>query len=203
MLYLEENMEKTYYSLLLTVFALVSIITPAFGQEILLHEETRVFVTGGVTYEGKTVLTSLGWQKIHILRADLSSDNVDVDTLIGKKGLSNRDPLNRMVQDNDAVAGINGDFFIMATPSAPIGPQISNGKLISSPLNLKDMAAIGLTFDKIPQILRMEFSGRLIAPDRSYFFVDGVNKIRNSYNNIFVYTPDFGSTPKPEKVLQI
>jgi len=60
------------------------------------------------------------------------------------------------------------------------------------------MSAFGITFDKLPEILNLEFTGRLIAPDRSYFTVEGVNKIRNSYNNIFVYTPEFGSTtPKP------
>ncbi|NLZ52681.1 MAG: copper amine oxidase, partial [Thermoanaerobacteraceae bacterium] len=190
---------KRFIHCILVILAFTYALMPAFGQEVLLHEEFESFpVTGGVTYEAKTLFTSQGWQKIHILRVNLESENVDVDTIIGKDGLSKRDSLNRMVQDNGAVAGINGDFFIMATPSAPIGPQISNGKLISTPLNNMDMAAIGLTFDKLPEILKLEFSGRLIAPDRSYYTVEGVNKIRNSYNNIFVYTPEFGTTtPKP------
>ena len=185
--------------LLVAILIFTSFLTPAFGQEILLYQESQGFpVTGGVTYEEQTIFTSQGWQKIHILRADLTSDNVDIDTIIGNNGLSQRAPLNKMVQDNGAIAGINGDFFIMATPSAPIGPQISNGKLISTPLNLQGMSSIAMTYDKIPQILTMTFSGKLIAPDRSYYFVDGVNKIRDSYNHIFVYTPEFGqSTPKP------
>ena len=41
-------MKKTWKNriipLLLTVFTLVTIITPAFGQEILLHEETKAFL---------------------------------------------------------------------------------------------------------------------------------------------------------------
>ncbi|MGI5858222.1 MAG: stalk domain-containing protein [Tepidanaerobacteraceae bacterium] len=200
MLHITKKYLKTHIiPWLLTILVFASALMPAFGQEIILHEDVESFpVTGGVTYEAKTLFTAQGWQKIHVLRADLTSENVDIDTMIGKGGLSKRDSLSRMVQDNGAVAGINGDFFIMATPSAPIGPQISNGKLVSSPLNLQDMAAVALTFDKIPEILKMEFSGRLVAPDRSYFFVEGVNKIRNSYNNIFVYTPDFGNTtPKP------
>lgn len=172
---------------------------PAFGQEILLHEESDGFpVTGGVTYEEKTLFTSLGWQKIHILKVDLTSDNVDIDTLIGKEGLSNRSSLSRMVQDSGAVAAINGDFFIPATPSAPIGPQVQNGKLLSSSLNMDDMSSIGISFDKIPQIFNMRFSGSVIAPNGNEFTVEGVNKIRNSYNNVFIYTPEFGSvTPKP------
>ncbi|MGI6424280.1 MAG: hypothetical protein ACOX2A_03340 [Tepidanaerobacteraceae bacterium] len=155
-------------------------------------------MTGGVTYEAKTLFTSLGWQKIHILKVDLTSDNVDIDTLIGKEGLSNRSSLSRMVQDSGAVAAINGDFFIPATPSAPIGPQVQNGKLLSSSLNMDDMSSIGISFDKIPQIFNMRFSGSVIAPNGNEFTVEGVNKIRNSYNNVFIYTPEFGSvTPKP------
>jgi len=172
---------------------------PAFGQEVLLYEEVTGFpVTGGVTYEAKTLFTSQGWQKIHILRVNLDFENVDVDTIMGKNGLSQRDSLSRMVQNSGAVAAINGDFFITATPSAPIGPQISNGKLIATPISNLGMASFGITFDKLPEILNLEFTGRLIAPDRSYFTVEGINKIRNSYNNIFVYTPEFGpTTPKP------
>jgi len=191
--------KKRFIPWILTILICACALMPAFGQEVLLYEEVDTFpVTGGVTYEAKTLFTSQGWQKIHILTVNLTSENVDIDTIIGKGGLSKRDSLSRMVQDNGAVAGINGDFFIMATPSAPIGPQISNGNLISTPLNNMDMASIGLTFDKLPEILKLEFTGRLIAPDRSYYTVEGVNKIRNSYNNIFVYTPEFGTTtPKP------
>lgn len=193
------TLKKRFIPWILTILICACALMPAFGQEVLLYEEADSFpVTGGVTYEAKTLFSSQGWQKIHILRVNLTSENVDIDTIIGKGGLSKRDSLSRMVQDNGAVAGINGDFFIMATPSAPIGPQISNGKLISTPLNNMDMASIGLTFDKLPEILKLEFTGRLIAPDRSYYTVEGVNKIRNSYNNIFVYTPEFGTTtPKP------
>lgn len=199
MLHIIKKYRKSLIPCILVILALTVAVLPVFGQEVLLYEEVTGFpVTGGVTYEAKTLFTSQGWQKIHILKVNLDSDNVDVDTIIGKNGLSQRDSLSRMVQDSGAVAGINGDFFITATPSAPIGPQISNGKLIATPLNDMNMSAIGLTFDKIPEILKLEFSGRLIAPDRSYFTVEGVNKIRNSYNNIFVYTPDFGTTtPKP------
>jgi len=196
---LAKYLKKRFIPCILVILAFAFSLMPAFAQEILLYEEITGFpVTGGVTYEAKTLFTSQGWQKIHILKVNLDSENVDVDTIIGKGGLSKRDSLSRMVQDNGAIAGINGDFFVTATPSAPIGPQIINGKLISTPLNGLGMSSICLTFDKIPEILNLEFSGRLIAPDRSYFTVEGVNKIRNSYNNIFVYTPEFGTTtPKP------
>lgn len=196
---LKDTLKKRFIPWILTILVCASALVPAFGEEVVLYQDITGFpVTGGVTYEAKTLFTSQGWQKIHILRVNLDSENVDVDTIIGKNGLSQRDSLSKMVQNSGAVAGINGDFFVTATPSAPIGPQISNGKLIATPLSNLGMSAFGITFDKLPEILNLEFTGRLIAPDRSYFTVEGVNKIRNSYNNIFVYTPEFGSTtPKP------
>jgi hypothetical protein len=178
---------------------ILSVDLQAFAQEIPLYEETQSFpVTKGVVYESKTLFTSLGWQKIHVLKVDLSSKNVDLDTLIGSEGLSRREPLSKMVIESGAVAGINGDFFIMSTPSSPIGVQIKDGKLVSSPSNRKDMAAIGLTWEKIPQILRMEYSGKIVASDGASFDIGGLNKLGNAYGKIFVYTPEFGSTtPAP------
>ncbi|MCR4430838.1 MAG: stalk domain-containing protein [Tepidanaerobacteraceae bacterium] len=184
---------KRAISILLAVLLVLG-SSPAFAQEISLYEDSLTFpVTAGVTYEGKTLFTSLGWQKIHILKVDLSSENVIIDSLLPAKGLSQRDTLGRMVQDSSAVAGINGDFFIMATPSSPIGVQVKDGRLVSSPSNRQDMAAFGLTLDKLPEILRMEFSGKVEAPDGTTFDIGGINKIGDGYSKIFVYTPDFGA----------
>ena len=197
MLHMKKNFlnpwRSRFVAILLTVLLVLGSF-PAFAQEISLYEESQNFpVTRGVTYEGKTLFTSLGWQKIHILKVDLSSENVDINSLLPGKGLSQREALSKMVQENNAVAGINGDFFIMATPSAPIGAQVKDGRLVSSPSNRKDMAAFGLTMDKLPEILRMEFSGKVEAPDGTTFDVGGINKIGNGYGKIFIYTPDFGA----------
>lgn len=196
---LRNGLKKARFRKLLTTAICLAVLfvqcLPAFGDEISLYEENVKFpVTKGVVYEGKTLFTSGGWQNIHVLTVDLASQNVDIDTLIGKDGLSARAPLSKMVSDSGAVAGINGDFFVMANPSAPIGGQVSSGKLVSSPSNRQDMASFVLTADGIPQILRMEFSGKVVAPDGSSFDVGGVNKIGDSYGKIFIFTPDFGKT---------
>lgn len=174
---------------------LFSLNVSAFAQEILLYQESESFpVTRGLTYEGRTVFTSKGWQKIHILKADLSSENIDIDTLIGKEGLSKRRAIGKMVEENGAIAGINGDFFLMATPSAPVGVQIKDGNLISSPSNRKDMAAFGLTYDHFPSIFFTQFTGRIIAPKGPTALIGGINKIGDTYNQTFVFTSEFGKT---------
>lgn len=189
---------KRLSSVILTFLISISLTFPAMAQEFLIYQETKNFpITRGATYEERTKFTSNGWQKIHILRVDLSSDNIDVDTLIGNNGLSKRSPLSNMAKENNAIAAINGDFFLMSNPSAPIGVQIRDGKLISSPSNRNNMAEFRLTFDNIPEIVLSTFDGKLIAPNGHSFTIGGINKISGKLNpNIFIYTPEFGdSTP--------
>lgn len=186
---------KGFIPLLLAFLLALSSMCSASAQEVLLYNEKDVFpVTGGATYEGITLFTSLGWQKIHLLKVDLTSENIELDVINGTQGLSQRQSLSKIVTENGAIAGINGDFFIMATPSSPIGIQVSQGKLVSSPGNRSDMAAFGLTFDKIPQILRLQFYGQVVAPNGSTSEIAGINKIGAGYEKIYVYTPDFGKT---------
>lgn len=187
---------KRFVPILLTFLISISLTFPAFAQEILIYQKSESFpVTRGATYEEKTIYTSKGWQKIHVLRVDLSSDNIDVDTLVGKNGLSKRSSLNNMVKESSAVAGINGDFFLMSTPSAPIGVQVKDGKLVSSSSNREDMAEFRLSFDSLPDITFSEFQGKIVAPNDSFFTVGGINKISGKLNpNIFIYTPEFGDT---------
>ncbi|SHM29335.1 Copper amine oxidase N-terminal domain-containing protein [Caldanaerovirga acetigignens] len=179
----------------LLICLVLSQIFYAFAQEVVLHEESVKFpVTRGVSYEGRTIFTSSGWQKVHILTIDLTSENVDIDAFMNKNGLSERQILSKLVSENGAVAGVNGDFFIMANPSSPIGIQIAGGKLISTPSNRSDMASFALTYEKIPQILRFEFTGKIIAPNGASFDVGGINKLGDGYGKIMIYTPEFGKT---------
>ena len=61
---LKNSLHKRLIPWILTILISASALMPAFGQEVLLYEESTGFpVTGGVTYEAKTLLTSQGWQK--------------------------------------------------------------------------------------------------------------------------------------------
>lgn len=191
------SLKRTFLLLISLMLILFPISQTAFAQEVLLYESVEGFpVTEGVTYECKTLFTTLGWQKIHILKADLTSDNVDIDTLIGKNGISQRSSLSNMVIDNNAIAGINGDFFMMATPSATIGIQITNGKLVSSPCKGNNMAAMGISWDKVPQIMYLKHTSTLIAENGNVFNVDAINELQRETDKMSIYTPEYGkSTP--------
>jgi len=64
---LKDTLKKRFIPWILTILVCASALVPAFGEEVVLYQDITGFpVTGGVTYEAKTLFTSQGWQKIHI-----------------------------------------------------------------------------------------------------------------------------------------
>lgn len=96
-----------------------------------LKSTTRI--SSGVTYESIQKLTSMGWMNINVVRADLTDEYTTTGPLYNTNGTSIKTTLTNMMQQQNAIAGINGDFFIMDSPTQSYGPIISNGQLISSP----------------------------------------------------------------------
>lgn len=94
----------------------------------------RVKVSSGITYEGIKRLSTLGWLNINVVRANLKDGYTKTKPLYNINGTSKGTTLSSMMKNLGAVAGINGDFFIMQSPTQSYGPIISDGEVISSPL---------------------------------------------------------------------
>ena len=103
----------------------------------------NVKISSGITYEGIKKLTTLGWMNINVVRASLTDEYTQTKPLYNVNGVSSGATLSTMMQQSGAIAGINGDFFIMESPVQPYGPIISNGEIINSPLH---------NYDKYPTI---------------------------------------------------
>lgn len=181
---------------LVTFLYLLNVLLPfcifAQGWVTLYEEKEQTPVAKGVIYEKRTIFTSQGFKKIHILTVDLTSPYIDIVSLYNKENLSERKPLSDLVKSNNAVAGINGDFFSMTNPSSAIGVQINEGKLLSSPSNRTDMSAFAMTFDKIPLIMNFSFEGKITLKDGTVFPVASVNKIGDPAGKVMLYNTFFG-----------
>ncbi len=103
----------------------------------------KIKVSSGITYEGIRRLTTLGWMNINVVRANLKDENTTTKPLYNISGTSKGTSLSSMMKNLGAVAGVNGDFFIMQSPTQSYGPIISNGEVISTPL---------YAYDKYPTI---------------------------------------------------
>ncbi|MFA9423209.1 MAG: phosphodiester glycosidase family protein, partial [Sedimentibacter sp.] len=114
--------------------------TKAFASSLYtvydLSEETRL--STGITYEKVEKYTSAGWMNINVIRANLTDKYTSVDPIKNENGVSNRTPLSTMIKTSGAIAGVNGDFFYMGTPTYTYGALIADGNLITSPLPLSD-----------------------------------------------------------------
>lgn len=94
----------------------------------------KVKMSSGISYEGIRRLTTLGWMNINVVRANLKDGYTKTKPLYNINGTSKGKSLSSMMKDFGAVAGINGDFFVMQNPTQPYGPIISDGEVIGSPL---------------------------------------------------------------------
>lgn len=142
----------------------------------------------------------------HVLVIDLNNPNVKLDVMTGVNGqFTKRQTVKGMAKDTSAVAGVNGDYYVVAAEGAPMGGQITNGELMSSPSYLSGMYAFALTKDKKPIIDTFTFNGSITAANGETFPLAGVNKtyyqtepdkVHSHINSIYMYTSAWGSASR-------
>ena len=136
-------MDKFFKKFLMYLLVLSTIITfagpssnsaSAVKMPDVIHETVESeYLASGVLYENIKRFTSKGWWNINLVRVDLTDEYSEVGGLISGKGLSNRDTVKNMVNDNKAVAGVNGDFFNYGPVASSFSELISDGEIVSLP----------------------------------------------------------------------
>lgn len=141
----------------------------------------------------------------NVLVIDLNNPNVKLDVMNGVDGqFTKRQSIKGMAQDTEAVAGVNGDYYGVAAEGVPIGPQITNGELVSSPSYLTGMYAFALTKDNKPLIDTFTFTGSITAANGQSYALAGINKTyyftsegtHSHANSLYIYTSAWGSTSR-------
>lgn len=130
----------------------------------------------GVIHESYHWSTSYGPIRFEVLKCDLTEPYLDLRLIAGQGEYTQKATVPAMAQRTNASAMVNGDFFNMALQGAPIGPSIVNGKLASSPADIKGIFSLGITADNVASIEAMAYNGRLTAADGASFPIDGLNK---------------------------
>ena len=124
---------------LLAISTIISWSSPIFAAKAVsmpyvIHNTVESKYLGpGVKHENIRRFTSEGWWNINVLRVDLNDEHTEIGGLMSSKGLSDRQAVSKLVEENNAVAGVNGDFFNYTPLPHPIGAFIENGEIISSP----------------------------------------------------------------------
>lgn len=153
------------------------------------------------TRGGKTVST-----RARVIVTDLHNPYVKLDVMTGIDGkFTRKQPVLGMAKETGAVAGINGDFFNTQAEGAPMGAEVRNEVLTSSPSDLKGMYAFGITKNNEPVIDVFGFQGSIVAADGSSFPLAGINQTyywkesdgqHSHAHAMYIYTSDWGSASR-------
>lgn len=174
------------------------------AQVQMINEQ---FITAGARLRDYVWTSDRGGKKVtakaQVIIVDLANPYVNLDAITGQQGkLATRNAVINMAQESGAVGGINGDYYNMSGEGAPIGPQIVDGELISTPSQLQGLYAFGITSENRPVIGQFTFSGTLTTQNGATHPITGINKsyywtepdaMHSHVNALYIYTSDWGS----------
>ncbi len=100
-------------------------------------------VCDGIELIKTTKETDDGLQKISVLKIDLNNPFITLKTLYSLDGINKLDRVKTLVDDHDAIAGINGDFFLWSNGGgSSVGYNVVEGEMITSPAVDETMASV-------------------------------------------------------------
>ncbi|MDR2903993.1 MAG: phosphodiester glycosidase family protein, partial [Clostridiales bacterium] len=128
-----KNTGKAFAAVAVAVSVVFSGNAPAaFAAATYYNASEKLTVTKGLTYEKSRRVTDAGLLDVHVLQMDLNSPHLSIATVKSKTELSLKETTQKLINDNGAVAGINGDFFgISGQYSVPLGVEFAGGELLS------------------------------------------------------------------------
>ncbi|MFA5524403.1 MAG: phosphodiester glycosidase family protein [Tissierellales bacterium] len=192
---------KRIFSLVVAFFLVVTNFTISFGQSVVIHErKTSENISSGVVHEHIQKFTNSGWWNINVLRVNLNDEYTEIRPIFSNEGISKRERISKMVQDQNAVAGINGDFFASFNYSSPLGIVVRDGEIISTVTEREDNLPT-LAIDKNNQVLLSYWttSIRVLTEQKNIINVKSKNKASSNYSDIRLYDKEwskktFGNT---------
>ena len=157
---------KKYITKILIQSLLIFGAATAYSNTVsayVLYESKQTEVIGkNITYEKIRQATEGGLRDIHILRAPIGDEYIKIKPVQSAQQYSLKESTTKILQDNGAIAGINGDFFNMSgSHSSTIGIEVKDSELIS--------------IDILNNMYRNEYGA---------FFVDNMNNPFIEYLNI-------------------
>lgn len=139
---MKKTMKKVFISLL-TATTIMTYSSPSLANKITVNMPFAIYetknaqnISSGVTHENILRFTTAGWWNINVLRIDLNDQYTELKGLINPNGIPIRDKVSNLVDKHGAIAGINGDYFNYQPVPSSMGTLISDGEIISSPIEL-------------------------------------------------------------------
>lgn len=172
--------------------ALILAQTGAVNAQVYYEKETKNDIAGGVTHIFKDRYTDLGWQRINIITADLTSPYLSAEVLTHKDGLGKAATVLELAKQQNSVAAINTDFFARKdwSRASGTGVIIENGKIISTQTPTVDGAFLGITNENEAVFDYLKTTVTVTNPEGAKIAIKDINKY-DSLAEPILYTSDF------------
>ncbi|MDD2431388.1 MAG: phosphodiester glycosidase family protein [Firmicutes bacterium] len=198
-------MNKQNIRIVLSVFLLLVLVAfNSFALEILSEESKSEEIARGVILTEKRLETDSGWVNLFILEADLSVEGVKVDSVLSSNGLGRTQTMSQMANNAGAIAAVNADFFLIASTGAPLGAQMSDGRLIKSAHpGLSGWTHFAVDIDNIADFVTPVFLTNVTFADGTRRNVDGLNcEVDFTWARITVFDENFyKTTPGKDNIM--
>lgn len=165
-----------------TAFSMILSMSMPVLADNLYSEKSEEIVTKGVTYSYEHRLATAGWQNIHALTIDLTSDNIEIAPVESSVEYGLKETALKLLNDSGAVAGVNADFFgLKGNYSASFGPVITDGDLVSvgtdKNLTKNEYASYFLTDDGDSFIDYLKFTADFVNKNGAKLELASINKV--------------------------
>jgi len=184
----------------------VMLFSNVFSSEYVYAAEPIVYynqvstqnITKGVEYERSHRITSEGWLDVNVLRVKLGDENISVQPVQSTKEMGYKETLLNILKSNNAVAGVNGDFFgLSGNYSVPFGVVVKDGKLINASIDnnqsSNDYASFYLDNSGNPFINYFTTTFEFLNDGKKNIEVSTVNKAGNYIYNSIKVDREFGN----------
>ncbi|NLK43796.1 MAG: phosphodiester glycosidase family protein [Tissierellia bacterium] len=187
-------MKRNIKSLLIFLLTLAIIFTaagPTIADSVTINMPATIYesvertnIASGASYEKIMRFTTAGWWNINVLRINLQDPYVEVKGLYDSDYVTNRSKVSSLVEKNDAVAGINGDFFYFNRFTGPVGSLIEDGDLVVVPRDSIHEKLPGFFIDALNQANIMDlFKWEISAANKTAGKTVKVNAVNNIYGD--------------------
>lgn len=192
--------------------------TPAEANVGLEVTSAETIASGVVLESFNTTSASSTGIRGELLTVDLSDPHVSVD-LLHPDSVSQAERVSEMADAQDAVAGVNGDFFNNTEAQHPgvsrtnssVGPEIADGQMLKAavpnaqrfgpgmPPGVTTEAVLGVGADGIGRLDTATLQGQ-VRVDSATLPLRGVNQYALAVGGIGAYTSEWGTTSRQRAV---
>ncbi|MDO5725818.1 MAG: phosphodiester glycosidase family protein [Tissierellia bacterium] len=157
-----------------------------------IHEDKKIEHIGpGLVHEEILRFTTNGWYNINVLRYNTLDELSTIRAYKGDEGISQRKTVSSILESNDLIAAVNGDYFHY-NPVSTLGIMANDGKLEISPAD-PDYKTPSFFFGKTAGVgyfdRDIKIYNHRIKKD---IFVNSYNKISSPYSTIAILDSNWG-----------